>query len=188
MPGGRQRTIAGRTRDSHLRGARSTLTPAGSGPGGEPPGGGGRAARVGRSCFSHSGSRLGKGRQADRGCPSLSSWVGNTPVVAIPSLHTRTPTTPAKQARPLPSLPRSQGAESGRGFSTRQWGLETRNGGFGCVRAPLPGSVPASRSASDHLSVGAHRGQSYSFGPTRKVRSKREVWMLPRVRDKKIES
>lgn len=88
-----------------------------------------------------------------------------------------------RKAAPPTTFPRSQGVGSGRGFSKRQWGLETRNGAFRCVRAPPPGSVPASCSASDPLSVGAHRGHSNSFGPTRRVRSKREVWMLPRMRD-----
>lgn len=47
---------------------------------------------------------------------------------------------------------------------------------------PLRLAVSQSR-VPPPLSVGAHRGHSNSFGPTRKVQSKREVWMLPRMRD-----
>lgn len=156
---GEEEEPARRRARTHVRAAAPCArTVAGRGPGRERPGGGGRAARVGRSSLSPSAERLA--RASGQTVAALLCPLGREILGAVESAQCRHPlpahqdTCPCEAARPTAHYPLAREVkvrDYERSFSKLQWGLETRSGALRCVLAPPRGRVPASRFASGPL-------------------------------------
>lgn len=186
---GEEEEPARRRARTHVRAAAPCArTVAGRGPGRERPGGGGRAARVGRSSLSPSAERLA--RASGQTVAALLCPLGREILGAVESAQCRHPlpahqdTCPCEAARPTTHSPAKSRCGTTKGVSPSFSGVWRPGVGPFAASWPLRGDASQRRASPPApCQLGAQRGHSSSFGRTQRVPRKRKKWVLPHTRD-----